>query len=145
MNLKIMLLTLLLILVALALTPSVGSLASVATYSRATDTFTKAAGTGTAYTATLSHGSIISSSVTVTLNASFSGSWSVTSNSSTSTVGFTGMNNPTSYVITISYEYPGSGPTVALLDLVPVFWVVGVLGSGTGAVYAELRSDTQEK
>jgi hypothetical protein len=150
---KAMVITLLLIVFGLALTPVIASSLVDAAYGiNATDTFTKAAGAGVTKVCTLSHGNLYAGAhdtqanathVTVTTNQSgYTVAWSVTSlgsYSANASITLTGLTNGTRYLITVVYYYELPAVEVALLNIVPILWVVIILAVGVVAIYIEIK------
>jgi hypothetical protein len=141
-DMKVVMMTFLLIVIALGLTPSIASMTTAGVYGLTdVEHFTHASGAGTSKACSLANATYIwNPSVMVTTNVSaYTPTWTVTSNTTAPVITVTGLTSATVYLITITCGYMQSAMVVSLLYLLPLLWVVGILAVGTVAIYTEFK------
>jgi fatty acid desaturase len=81
--------------------------------------------------------------LTITVNQTMRPNWSVTSIGTDTTgpiITLSGLSNALAYLITITYQFSVTAASLALLNLIPLIWVVVVLSVGVAAIYIQFRN-----
>jgi hypothetical protein len=150
---KSIMITFMLIVIGLAVTGTIASSTLAGRWGTRTQTFTHAPGDGVTKVCTLYAG-ILRATVadtnatspdylTITANITLRPNWSVTSIGTDTTgpvITMSGLSNAIPTLITITYQFSVTSAALAMLNLIPLVWIVIVLAVGVAAIYIQFRN-----
>jgi hypothetical protein len=145
-NLHTVAMTFVVMIVALACTPAISSFTTSSKYVSFTEAKAITPSSSNSTTLTYSARNDSYAQWTCILNATDkNGATSLVKDTdytypSDKTVLFSTLNKTVVYLATITYSYiAASSAMQSLVDLVPLFWVIGIIAVGIAAIYLQLR------